>query len=102
MGYAGAPHLLKVTASDFDSEVLTGPEADVSVVVVDSAGAVVLPTTPLVWNDTKNRWQYTWDTTGLPPGTYKARFDLVAADGLPTPAFSRIRLQRPLVPAGGA
>lgn len=101
MSYTGAPVLITTTATGFDDEELNDTNIDgVDVSVYDFTGAVVLAATPMTWNPTKRRWEYKWDTTGLPPGRYRAELSLTGLDNLPTPDYVLIFLRRRPVPAG--
>lgn len=100
--YAGEPRrIVTDTARNFDGRVLV--PADVQSVTVEvftnDLQTVVLPVTPMDYIDDtgdvdNNNWAFIWDTTGLEPGTYKAKVVITTLDGLESFEYKRIRLAR--------
>lgn len=100
--YAGEPRRIVTDAArNFDGRVLT-PDDVISVTVEvfnNALDTVVLPVTPMDYIlDTGdvdlNNWAFIWDTTGLDPGTYRAKVVVTMLDGLESFEYKRIRLAR--------
>lgn len=97
--YAGENYLITHTAT-FDGDALTGPDVEVTIEISKGTGdeaEEILASTPMTWDAVQLRWEYVWDTAGLDPGTYKAKFEVTGIPGLGVAfEFERIRLARPL------
>lgn len=79
--YAGETIVLKVSASDIDDAQTPLNSNDVTsteVIIVDSAGAVVQASAPMVWDATDQEWRFYWDTPGT-ADTFNARVRLTSA-----------------------
>lgn len=59
---------------------------------------IVLAEVLMVWNTTKLRWEYVWDTTEVDAGTYQARVRILGVDGLSNWEYFRLKLTLDRVP----
>lgn len=55
---------------------------------------ILVDETEMSWDLNFDRWQFLWDTTGLDPGTYRARVRIEGIDGGSVWEYRRIRLAR--------
>lgn len=93
--YAGTTVEITNAATDFDGSVLTPTQVGaVTVVIHDAAGAVVLASTDMDWDDPRQLWAYLWQTDTTPTGTYTAKVTMVGVDGTESWEFLTIRLKK--------
>lgn len=100
--YAGEP--IRITTKDplnFDGRRIV--PVDVTSVTVEvfntDLSETVLALTPMDFindpgDDADGEWAYIWDTTGIDPGTYKAKVVINTIDTLSSWEYHRIRLAR--------
>lgn len=97
VNYAGEPRRIRVrNLTDFDGNTLGQSDiATMEVTIYNSSyTTVILATSSMTWHVTLNVPVYIWDTTGVGPGTYKAKVRLVTASGHESLEYQTIRLRR--------
>jgi hypothetical protein len=65
-----------------------------SVLIVDCDSSVVVDEGTMNWNADDLLWEYKWDTSGLPAGSYRYRITVIGADGNPSIEWGKTRLAR--------
>lgn len=94
--YAGETIRIKVTATDYDGEAITGEAATPptgTVELYDADGAQYLAE-DLAWESTKTYWFYDWDTVTGDVGTYKIRARFIGVgDVYDTWEYGRIQVK---------
>jgi hypothetical protein len=94
--YSGETILIKHSAT-MDGEALTSADVStVSITIYNSDLDVVEAESPMIWNATKVRWEYPWDTsptTALPAGVYRAKVYILSTDGAENWEYKKIRLK---------
>ena len=96
--YAGELVHVRLTATDFDGETVTGVDpVTVTATIFNSAGTAVVAETAMDWNAEQARWLYEWESPTT-PGTYKVRVRVVDALDRPSIEWHRVRLSKSPVP----
>ena len=91
--YAGETVTFKTSATQIDDAKTPILDADVTsteIVIVDSNGATVQASTPMVWDATDSEWRYAWTTTTN--GTFTARLRLIGAT-FDTWEFQKVKIK---------
>lgn len=96
--YAGELTEIVHTATKNGEALVPADVTEVWITLYTSDLEVLLAETAMSWDATFARWQYLWDTTGLDPGTYRARVRIEGLDGGSVWEYRRIRLARNPVP----
>jgi hypothetical protein len=78
--YAGETIRVATTAVDFDSSTPIVDSDVVSATIEIFDGQDLLVNESLLWNPDLSEWYYDWDTTGVDPGSYRARLKLSGAE----------------------
>lgn len=92
--YAGERVKVTHTATKDSEALVPGDITAVWISIYDAEREVLVDETLMTWDSTKSRWQYLWDTSGLDPGTYRARVRIEGVDGGSVWEYKRVRLAR--------
>ncbi len=103
--YTGETLVVTHTATSNGVALTDEDVVGVEIEIFDSAGDVVIDNTAMTWDDTKERWEYQWETVtadatpvALDAGTYRARVTLVGLADTVNYEYKRIRLKANPVP----
>ena len=91
--YLGETITFKTSATDIDDSNTPLADTDVTsteIIIVDSAGAVVLASSAMTWNATDSEWRYAWTTTAA--DTFTARLRLVGI-GFDTWEYQKVKVK---------
>lgn len=91
--YAGETVTFRTSAVQVDDAKTPVTDADVTsteIIVVDSNGSEVVPSSPMTWDATDQKWTYAWTTTTN--GTFVARLRLTGAS-FDTWEFQKVRIK---------
>lgn len=92
--YAGELVKITQTALKDDEALLPDDITAVWLTLYNAEAAIVVDETEMDWDATFDRWQYLWDTTGVDPGSYRARVRVEGVDGGSVWEYQRFRLTR--------
>lgn len=95
--YAGETALIKHTAKLDDVALTFLDVASCDITIYDVDLVEILPATPMVWNSTLTRWEYSWDTPGPSAATFKAKIEITGLDGAFNWEYKTIRLKAAIV-----
>lgn len=96
--YAGETIQIKVEATDFDAlTTLDNTDITVNISIYNAALVEVLAETQMTYDAGELAFMYSWDTTGLAAGGYRARIEALGQAATPQSVsleYKRIRLNR--------
>jgi hypothetical protein len=91
--YVGEATRVIHTASREGTALTDSDVSDVLITIYQGTEEVESETS-MDWDADEGHWFYLWDTTGLDPGTYRAKVRIEGVDGGSVWEYKRLRLAR--------